>query len=129
VSASVRSSDLPKPSDDAAVVHVRPGGAVIAVRPGETLMTAARRQGYRWPSICGGKASCTTCFVQIVEGRAAVLPMEQPEYTALEFLRHKFAADPDRVRLACQLHIQRDGVVVLRPGVRLQGPPAGGRTS
>jgi ferredoxin len=129
VSASVRLSDLSKPSDDATVVHVRPSGAVIAVRPGETLMTAARRQGYRWPSICGGEASCTTCFVQIVEGRDAVLPMEQPEYTALELLRQKFAADPDRVRLACQLHVQRGGVVVLRPGVRRQESPAGGRAS
>lgn len=110
-------------------MQVRPGGAVITVRPRETLMSAARRQGYRWPSICGGQASCTACFVQLVEGRDAVLPPENPEYIALEFLRRKYSADPDRVRLACQLRIRGDGVVVLRAGVRLEVPSAGGRAS
>ena len=93
------------------------------------MMAAARRQGYRWPSICGGQASCTTCFVQIVEGRDSVAPPEKLEYVALEFLRHKHSADPERVRLACQLRVTGDGVVVLRPGVRLEDPAVGGRSS
>ena len=99
-------------------VRVRPSGAEIPVAEGEGLMAAAVRNGYRWPSICGGEGRCTACFVQVEEGRAAVAPPEQAEVSALELVRLRFRADPDRVRLACQLRVFDNGVVVFRPGVR-----------
>ncbi|MBA3743125.1 MAG: (2Fe-2S)-binding protein [Sporichthya sp.] len=81
-------------------------------------MAAATREGYRWPTICGGKATCTTCFVQVVEGRASVPPAGLVETNALRMLVKRFADDPGRIRLACQVTVAGDGVVVLRPGVR-----------
>ena len=40
------------------VVRVEPAGVDIPVDDGETLMAAAVRAGYRWPTVCGGQAQC-----------------------------------------------------------------------
>ena len=49
-------------------VAVRPSDVEIEVRDGEDLFSAAQRLGYRWPTVCGGKGTCRTCFVQVEEG-------------------------------------------------------------
>ncbi|WP_449351030.1 2Fe-2S iron-sulfur cluster-binding protein [Streptomyces shaanxiensis] len=49
-------------------VAVRPLGVELEVLDGEDLFTAAQRLGYRWPTLCGGKGTCRTCFVQVDEG-------------------------------------------------------------
>ena len=49
-------------------VEVWPSGVELAVRDGEDLFSAAQRLGYRWPTVCGGKATCRTCFVQVEQG-------------------------------------------------------------
>ncbi len=46
------------------VVRVEPLGVSIEVARGETLMAAAERQGYRWPTVCHGQALCTVCFIE-----------------------------------------------------------------
>lgn len=49
-------------------VAVRPLGAELEVLDGEDLFSAAQRLGYRWPTVCGGKGTCRTCFVVVDEG-------------------------------------------------------------
>ena len=56
------------------VVRVEPSGALIGVRQGETLMAAAERQGYRWPTICHGQAVCTACCIVLDNNLEAFEP-------------------------------------------------------
>ncbi len=99
-------------------VHVQPAGVYIEVGEGETMMSAAQRDGYRWPSVCGGTAECTTCFVVIKSGLEAVAGPDESEEVALELVRMRFPNNSESVRLACQLKVIDDGVEVFRPGVR-----------
>lgn len=99
-------------------VHIRPAGAEIEIGEGETLMNAALRSGYRWPTVCGGQGNCTTCFVQIRKGLDRVVGPDVAEEAALELLRLRFARNPESVRLACQLKFKGGDVEVYRPGVR-----------
>lgn len=101
------------------VVRVEPAGIVIDVGPSETLMAAAVRAGYRWPSICGGLADCGICVMEVVEA-----PGEQSEPASeLEALR--LATVPERLlypqatlRLACQFRPGGSDAVVHKRGVR-----------
>ncbi len=99
-------------------VRVLPGDVTVEVAEGETLMFAALRAGFRWPSVCGGEAVCTTCFVLIRKGLDAVVGPDDSEEDALELVRLRFSQDPESVRLACQLKVTGDGVELFRPGVR-----------
>jgi ferredoxin len=102
---------------DAFVVRVEPAGLEIKVGAGEALMQAAIRQGYRWPTICEGRADCGVCFVRVREGEDQLSPRLQEETDLLgEFRPTK--KDPAATRLACRLFVHGDGVVVFRPGVR-----------
>ena len=47
------------------VVRVEPIGVTFRLAEGETLIQAAWRQGYDWPTVCGGRAECTACHVLI----------------------------------------------------------------
>ena len=102
-------------------VRVEPLGAVLYVRDGETLMQAASRQGYYWPSICKGEARCGLCSIEVTEGRDNLGPLERNEAVAIELL---LRPRPDqlsgRLRLACCVRPTGDAVVVKR-GVRYNG--------
>ena len=95
---------------------MEPSGITLDVHDGETVMAAARRAGYQWPTICGGLAECGACALEVVES-AAALPtpttVEGKRINALlERRRH-----PDRTwRLACQL-VPTGDVVVRKTGV------------
>src|SRR5579875_3118095 len=49
-------------------VVIQPAGYAIEARHDETIMGAARRLGYYWPTTCGGQAICTTCVCLVEEG-------------------------------------------------------------
>jgi 2Fe-2S ferredoxin len=98
-------------------VRVEPAGVDIPVDDGETLMAAAVRAGYRWPTVCGGQAQCGVCVLTVVS------PSDLPAPSPLESGR--LAVVPERVlwpdavlRLACQLRVESDGLVVFKRGVR-----------
>lgn len=98
---------------------MEPSGLEIDVHPGETLMAAATRHGYRWPSICGGLAECGTCVMEIVSA-----PPDQLE-PAHELERERLAGVPERrlrpeahLRLACQFRPGAGDAVVKKRGVR-----------
>ena len=63
-------------------VRVEPIGVTFELRPGETLMAAAQRRGYWWPTICKGNAQCNRCAVRVVDG-AGLLPAGEVELAGL----------------------------------------------
>jgi ferredoxin, 2Fe-2S len=94
-------------------VTVEPDSIVLAVAPGETVIEAAWRLGYVWPTTCYGRAECTACHVEIVDGAQHASPVEEDEAAALALL----GARGQTLRLACRLQFSGDAVVRKR-GVR-----------
>jgi ferredoxin len=99
------------------VVRIEPSGALIEVRKGETLMGAAERHGYRWPTICHGQAICTACCIVLHDNLEAFAPAEPAELSGLELLRGRSFYEGKAVRLACQARVVATTVVTKR-GVR-----------
>ncbi|OYD70412.1 2Fe-2S iron-sulfur cluster-binding protein [Rhodococcus sp. OK302] len=108
------------PPDDVVTGHmtVQPAGHVIEVRTGESLMQAAWREEYHWPTLCFGVGQCTACQFEVVEGLDQVSPHTEQEREMLRDLAgRRRRINPQRIRLACQVKIRGD-VVVKKPGVR-----------
>ncbi|MGH3560579.1 MAG: 2Fe-2S iron-sulfur cluster-binding protein [Mycobacterium sp.] len=99
------------------VVRVEPAGIVIDVAHGETLMHAAERLGYRWPTSCHGEAKCTACFVVVEDGVERLEPARPLELAGLELFQGGSLYEGREVRLACQLRPRGDAIVFKR-GVR-----------
>jgi 2Fe-2S ferredoxin len=99
------------------VVRVEPLGVAIEVDDGETLMAAAERLGYRWPTICHGQAECTVCFVVVEQGADHFAPAGPRELAALENVAGRSLYEGRALRLACQARPTGDAVVFKR-GVR-----------
>ena len=93
-----------------------PIGADIEVPEGESLLSAAQRAGFKWPTVCGGRAECTVCFVMVESGWPG-LPTRPERERLMEVGR-----DDPAVRLAFQLHPESD-LVVRKLGVRAPEAP------
>ena len=100
----------------AGTVHVEPAGVDIAVGDGETVMGAAERSGYRWPTVCHGQAVCTTCFFEVLAGGEHLTPPSRIEQAALA-VSPVVSLATGEVRLACQAGVRGD-VSVRKRGVR-----------
>jgi adenylate cyclase len=74
------------------------GHGQIYLRPGSTLLEASRENRIPHPSICGGRARCSTCRVLVLSG-LQTLPEPGP---AEQALLDRISA-PKSVRLACQI--------------------------
>jgi len=77
------------------------GDHLIKVRPGHTLMEAAREAGV--PGIigeCGGSLSCGTCHVRVVESPSALPDVSDAERDMLEFAE---VPATEASRLCCQI--------------------------
>ena len=99
-------------------VEVEPSGLAFEVDPGETVFAAAGRQGYRWPTVCGGLGTCRTCIMTVIEGADSCSPVDAWEAEGLEEIGA--AAGAGDVRMACQTRVC--GLVrVRKPGVRPLG--------
>ena len=101
-------------------VTVRPLGVTFELRDGESLMAAAQRAGYYWPTICKGNAQCNRCAVRVVDG-GGLLPYSATELAGLRSVRWHGGVEDHRDRLACQLRATGDAVVEKR-GVRAMLP-------
>jgi ferredoxin, 2Fe-2S len=107
------------------IVHVEPIGIDLELQPGETIIEAAWRHGYRWPTVCYGQADCTVCHVEVRSGEEHLTPVDDEERDALEQrLPGAGGRDLTRIRLACRAQATGD-VTVYKPGVR--PPPVRGR--
>jgi ferredoxin, 2Fe-2S len=89
-------------------VRVLPADAVVDVAAGESLMAAAQRQGWFWPTVCGGDSECGTCWVVIEEGAGHGSAMETAERVTLA---KGMKANEPRARLACQIKVSGPMVV------------------
>lgn len=101
-------------------MRVEPAGVDIDVRPGETLMQAAWRAGYDWPTLCYARGTCTACRCEVLEGLHRLSERTEAEVAMAAALdRRVRRANPRRVRLACQVSITGD-ITVRKPGVKKQ---------
>ncbi|PDS81249.1 adenylate/guanylate cyclase domain-containing protein [Rhizobium sp. L43] len=83
-----------------------PGGEVIRVPRGFSVLEASRLGGLPHYAVCGGKGQCSTCRVQILGDYEGLPAPDKMEQTTLR----RINAGPD-VRLACQLRPNRDVAV------------------
>lgn len=100
------------PSGAGHTVTVEPPGIILEVHAGETVMDAAERLGWRWPTICHGDCDCTACWCEITEGADNASAMGDEERTTLETFPIYAAATGRTIRLACRVRVS--GPVVLR---------------
>ena len=82
----------------------------ISSQPGETLFQSARRQGVRIVGACGGRGTCGTCAVHVLEGE--VEPGTQP--SAIEELEETRPGRRHWQR-ACQLRALSDCTLEVAP--------------
>ncbi|TAV00287.1 adenylate/guanylate cyclase domain-containing protein [Rhizobium ruizarguesonis] len=83
-----------------------PGGEVIRVPRGFSVLEASRLGGLPHYAVCGGKGQCSTCRVQILGDYDSLPAPDKMEQTTLR----RINAGSD-VRLACQLRPNRDVAV------------------
>jgi ferredoxin, 2Fe-2S len=88
-------------------VTVEPDRIVLPVAPDETLIEAAWRLGYTWPTTCYGRAECTACHVEILAGAEHASAVQDDEAAALSILGTRGQS----LRLACRLRFDGDAVV------------------
>ncbi|MCV7150204.1 (2Fe-2S)-binding protein [Mycolicibacterium pyrenivorans] len=101
-------------------MRVEPAGIDIDVHPGETLMQAAWRAGYYWPTLCLARGTCTACRCEILDGLHLLSERTDAEVALLGSLdRRVRRANPRRIRLACQAKASGH-ITVRKPGVRKQ---------
>jgi len=99
-------------------IRILPLEVEIEAAEGETVMGAAQRLGYYWPTTCGGEGRCTTCACEVIEGMALLSPMGRAEQKSLVYERGE-AILRTSVRLACQARVAGEGAITVRkPGVR-----------
>lgn len=84
-----------------------PGGQVVTVPVGFSVLEASRWAGIPHASVCGGRGRCSTCRVDVGAGGEA-LPPPSPEEKRLL----KRIGAPPTVRLACQIRPESDLAVV-----------------
>jgi adenylate cyclase len=75
-----------------------PGGRVVTVPRGMTVLEASRARGVPHAAVCGGRGRCSTCRVRVTQGAASLPPPSAGELKVLQ----RVGAAPN-VRLACQL--------------------------
>lgn len=120
------------------VAHVRvePADVTLDVYQDETVIQAAWRQGYYWPTICQGKAECGQCFMEILVGAENVSPRTTEEHATIvdvfgrtDQATEAFGMAPrprpyadriDELRLACRVRLTGDAIVKKR-GLRFVG--------
>ncbi len=74
------------------------GHGKVMLPRGSTLLEASRTQGIPHPSLCGGRARCSTCRVLVLDGGDSLAPPNATEKSLLDRI-----SAPPNVRLACQI--------------------------
>ena len=84
------------------MIQVEPTGVSFEANEDETIMAAAIRNGYTWPTICGGQGTCKTCVFLTLEGKSNLVEIEPWEEQALDSIIHTLPKRGQGWRLACQ---------------------------
>jgi adenylate cyclase len=80
-----------------------PSGQVVPILSGATVLEILRDNGIAHASVCGGRARCTTCRIQVTRGLEFLPPPSPLEARALARIEA-----PQGMRLACQLRPTAD---------------------
>jgi len=88
-----------------------PGGQIVSVPLGFTVLEASRWAGIAHESVCGGRGRCSTCRIRIVQGTGNLPPPDELEARGLGRL-----GTMPNIRLACQLRPRGD--LTIEPLVR-----------
>ncbi len=75
----------------------------IKATPGHTILNVLRFADLQHPSVCGGRARCTTCRVRVDHGMENLTAIGELEKLALTRIKA-----PPTVRLACQAVVSGD---------------------
>ena len=84
-----------------------PGGQVVSVPKGFTILESSRQAGIAHASVCGGRGRCSTCRVRVLQGAHQLPPPEAAEARVLTRL-----GTAPNIRLACQLRPLHDLAVL-----------------
>jgi 2Fe-2S ferredoxin len=103
-------------------VKIQPSGVELDVDPGESVAEAAWRQGYIWPTQCWGQAECMSCFTRIVDGELSAVPAGDHELDAIRLRMNPRLRSNALIRLACQLRVRGNELVLDKAGVRRAEP-------
>jgi 2Fe-2S ferredoxin len=98
-------------------VRLEPLGVDLVVGSEETLMHAAERHGYHWPTLCHGQAQCTVCFIAVDHHPDAFDTPGPRELEGLKLFAGRTFYENRTLRLACQARPVAETVVTKR-GVR-----------
>jgi ferredoxin len=108
------------------VVRVLPADAELLVDEEDDIFWAARRAGWKWPTVCEGSCECGQCFVKVLEGEENLSPMSDAERKTID---EGMMAGKPHIRLACQTFVSGPAVVK-RLGARPQDSlTSGGKSS
>ena len=108
-----------------------PGGRIVTVPSGFSVLEASRWAGIPHESICGGRGRCSTCRIRVASGPPPLPPPNTAERRTLDRIKA-----PEHVRLACQLRPTADisvhplvtpGRSAASPRARFAAAVAGGR--
>ena len=100
-----------------AQIHVSPAGVSFDIEANETIIEAAWRNNYTWPTICNGQGSCKTCVCMVTDGAEQLQPMEGLEAEGLAEIASSLPKRDGVWRLACQVKVTGD-VRLRKVGVR-----------
>lgn len=85
-------------------------GLEVEVRPGESILDAARKVHAPEGEACGGVCACSTCHVYVEEGAELLSPAEEDEEDILD----KAFDVRMNSRLGCQAKVRGPGTVAVR---------------
>jgi len=83
---------------------------VITAQAGDTLFQSARRNGVRIVGACGGRGTCGTCSIHVVDGQ-----VEHSPHTAPNIESGPARTGLSKWQRACQLHALSDCTVEVAP--------------
>ena len=100
-----------------AQIHVEPSGVSFDILGDETIIEAAWRNHYTWPTICNGQGSCKTCVCMVIDGADQLESIESYEAQGLAEIATTLPKRDGIWRLACQAKVHGD-VRLRKVGVR-----------
>ncbi len=80
-----------------------PGGKIVSIPRGMTLLEASRKAGIPHVALCGSRGRCSTCRTRISSGLGTLLHASEQEARVLRQI-----SAPSNVRLACQVRPTAD---------------------
>lgn len=105
------------------VTFLHPEGKSGEVEPNLSLLEASEVLGFPLTHDCGGNASCTTCRVEVQEGRDN---LSEIDFDEQDLLDREALTEPWH-RLGCQARVRGD-VVVRVPERKWEAPTSAGQT-